>query len=77
MYKRTEIEELKKRVHESRKHIQVIMGPRQVGKTTMVRQLFEDLEMPYLFTSADAVGSNDGVWLEQTWELARLKMRTS
>jgi len=77
MYKRAELETLHSRIHDSRKHIQVIMGPRQVGKTTMVRQLCDDLDIPFLFTSADAVAGSDESWLMQTWESARLKKKTS
>src|SRR6056297_177357 len=77
MYKRAELETLHSRIHDSRKHIQVIMGPRQVGKTTMVRQLCDELDIPFLFTSADAVAGSDESWLMQTWESARLKKKVS
>ncbi len=36
MFERQEIKLLHQRVNEPRKFIQVLMGPRQVGKTTLV-----------------------------------------
>lgn len=74
MFKRPHFEPFKKRIQEKRKFIQVLMGPRQVGKTTLVSQLLDELEIPSLFVSADALGSGV-VWLEQQWELARLRLQ--
>jgi hypothetical protein len=50
------------------------MGPRQVGKTTLVTQLVEKIKMPYHFVSADAIAASNTTWLEQQWEMGRLKM---
>ena len=50
------------------------MGPRQVGKTTLVTQLAGKVKIDYLFISADAVGVTNATWLEQQWEAARVKM---
>lgn len=55
--------------------MQVIIGPRQVGKTTMVSQVVKDLKAPYLFVSADAVPLGSGIWLQQQWEYVRLKLK--
>ena len=38
MYKRAEYQTIKDRINEPRKFIQVVMGPRQVGKSTVVKQ---------------------------------------
>jgi predicted AAA+ superfamily ATPase len=43
MFERAELQEIRKRVYEPRKFIQVISGPRQVGKTTLITQLLEKL----------------------------------
>lgn len=75
MFERTEIQVLKKRMNEPRKFIQVIMGPRQVGKTTLVNQLIAKLSFPAEYVSADAVHSISGGWIDQVWESARLKMQ--
>ncbi|MGZ3911470.1 MAG: ATP-binding protein [Flavisolibacter sp.] len=50
------------------------MGPRQVGKTTLVTQLVEKMNLPFDFVSADTVAASNVVWLEQQWEAARIKM---
>jgi predicted AAA+ superfamily ATPase len=63
------------RVEEPRKFIQVLMGPRQVGKTTMASQMLKKITAPYLFESADAVSAVNQGWIEQLWETARLKMK--
>jgi predicted AAA+ superfamily ATPase len=51
MIQRSEIKELTARLKEPRKFIQVIVGPRQVGKTTMVTQAMEQLDISHLFFS--------------------------
>ncbi|MFV0554983.1 MAG: ATP-binding protein [Mangrovibacterium sp.] len=76
MYERPYIKQITKRVNEERKFIQVILGPRQVGKTTMVTQLTEQLSIPYLFESADAIASTHPTWIAQVWETARMQMKT-
>lgn len=73
MYERRPIKALTARLLEPRKFIQVLMGPRQVGKTTMVHQLLTKIPN-YSFNSADAIGSNSA-WLEQIWEGARIQAK--
>ncbi len=75
MFERSELQVLKKRIEEARKFIQVVMGPRQVGKTTMMNQLFHQLSIPGIFESADAVAAGNATWLEKIWETARLKQK--
>ena len=55
MYKRSEYQIIRKRLEEPRKFIQVVMGPRQVGKSTVVKQVLQDLEIPFQLFSADNV----------------------
>lgn len=71
MYKRPHFQELNDRLKEPRKFIQVILGPRQVGKTTLVKQLLSDIEVFSHYASADAVAAAGGIWIEQQWEIAR------
>lgn len=73
MYKRAVYPNLEKRLHEKRKFIQVLMGPRQVGKTTLITQLLERTKLPHHFASADSVPNSNASWLVQQWELARFK----
>ena len=64
---------LKSRVLESRKFIQVILGPRQVGKTTMVLQVLNEIDAPNQFVSADNITNSS--WIDQLWEAARFRMK--
>jgi predicted AAA+ superfamily ATPase len=61
-------------MHEPRRFLQVIMGPRQVGKTTLASQLAAQAKIDYLFVSADSIASGNATWLEQQWEAARIKL---
>jgi len=75
MIEREHLQVITKRIIEPRKFIQVLMGPRQVGKTTMASQMLKKLSSPYIFESADAVPAVNTDWIEQIWEHARLKMK--
>jgi len=69
--------QLLSRVLEPRRFIQVLAGPRQVGKTTLARQVMEASGIPAHYASADEPTLRDQAWLEQQWDLARLKARNS
>ena len=43
MYKRKIYDTIIKRLGEQRMFIQVIMGPRQIGKSTVIKQVLDDL----------------------------------
>jgi predicted AAA+ superfamily ATPase len=66
-------DELLKRLREKRRFVQVLAGPRQVGKTTVARQVMEASKMPTHYASADEPTWRDRTWLDQQWNLARLK----
>ena len=74
MYKRTIFHILLKRIQEPRRFIQVLAGPRQVGKTTIARQVMEAVSIPVHFATADEPTLRDRTWITQQWEIARLKM---
>lgn len=74
MFERPHLQLITKRVSEPRRFIQVLIGPRQVGKTTLINQLLEKCRIPNHFAFADAVAASNLTWLEQQWEVARLKM---
>lgn len=48
MYKRKIYDTIIKRLGEQRMFIQVIMGPRQIGKSTVIKQVLDDLSKPFL-----------------------------
>ena len=67
-------DELLKRLKETRRFLQVLAGPRQAGKTTLVRQVMAASKMPAHYASADEpTVRSDRTWLEQQWDIARLK----
>lgn len=73
-FQRTQFNLLKKRTEEEqRRFIQVLYGPRQVGKTTLVQQLLKQLKIPNHYASADGVASTGSSWLSQQWETVRIK----
>ncbi|MCX5781386.1 MAG: AAA family ATPase [Elusimicrobia bacterium] len=76
MYKRKIFNSFFNRINEQRKFIQVLVGPRQIGKTTLVRQVIEHLDFQSHYASADAVGVNSDAWIEQQWEVTRTKAST-
>jgi predicted AAA+ superfamily ATPase len=64
------------RLLEPRRFIQVVAGPRQVGKTTLVREVVGGLERPVHWASADDPGLRDRAWLDAQWQAARLLARS-
>ena len=74
MFERNQLQVLIKRMQEPRRFIQVITGPRQVGKTTLVTQLVGKMKTGHIFISADSVAATNSTWLAQQWEAARIKM---
>ena len=76
-FQRVYIQTLKRRIDSPRKFIQTIIGPRQVGKTTLVKQLLEQIDMPYLYVTADNVVNSSNIWIEQQWETARIRLKNS
>lgn len=76
MFRRNIFDTLTARLNEPRKFVQVIMGPRQVGKTTVVKQVLDNLGKPFLLLSADTVPSTSSTWISEQWAMARLRLRT-
>ena len=74
MYKKIEYLIIKSRLEEPRRFIQVLMGPRQVGKSTVVKQVLQDYEGDYLFHSADNVPATNSAWISDCWSAARRLM---
>jgi predicted AAA+ superfamily ATPase len=76
MFKRPIHRKLMERMSEPRRFIQVLYGPRQSGKTTLAHQVMADLEIPSHYASADEPTLKDRTWIEQQWEIARLKVES-
>ncbi|VAY86730.1 conserved hypothetical protein [mine drainage metagenome] len=71
-YQRPQFTILSGRLDEPRRFIQVVAGPRQVGKTTLVQQVCEGSGLPVQFASADEPTLRGAAWIAQQWEIARL-----
>ncbi|MDE5886371.1 MAG: ATP-binding protein [Muribaculaceae bacterium] len=74
MYQRSEYKLIKSRLEEPRRFIQVVMGPRQIGKSTVVKQVVQDIAEPYQFFSADNIPASNSNWLSNCWSAARSLM---
>ena len=77
MYKRSMVEVIGKRLAEKRRFIQVLLGPRQVGKTTAIQQVLEDSKVPFHYAAADLPAPPDTGWIARQWELSRIKAERS
>lgn len=75
MFKRKQFDELKSRIAEPRNKIQVISGPRQVGKSTMVKQVLAETVIPHLLFTADNVPLGNREWIGEMWNTARSQMK--
>lgn len=75
MYRRPTFHPLISRLREERRFIQVLAGPRQAGKTTLVRQVMDEIELADHYASADEPALRGGIWIEQQWDLGRLRAR--
>lgn len=76
-YKRPLYQLVKNRLQEPRRFIQALAGPRQVGKTVLVRQAIEELALPTHYATADEPTLRDRTWIEQQWETARLQLTSA
>jgi len=71
-YLRPQAAILARRLDEPRRFIQVVAGPRQVGKTTLVQQVTERPSLATHYASADEPSLRGPEWIAQQWEAARL-----
>ena len=71
-YRRPQAAALAERLAGPRRHLQVVAGPRQVSKTTLVQQVVEAVGLPARSASADEPTLRGPQWIEQQWQAARL-----
>ena len=77
MFQRSVLQDIKRRIFEPRKFIQVLVGPRQVGKTTVVKQVLQQVSMRYHYVTADDLYTADSAWIRREWSNARLQLQQS
>jgi predicted AAA+ superfamily ATPase len=73
-FRRPQSAVLAARLAEPRRFIQVVAGPRQVGKSTLVQQVTDALTLPVRQASADEPTLRGADWIAQQWEAARLSI---
>lgn len=71
-FQRAFVAQLAQRLGAVQPFIQVVVGPRQVGKTTGVRQLLAQGAWPHHYANADDVLVSDRTWLLEQWQQALL-----
>ena len=77
MFRRAQYDELASRITEQRDKIQVMFGPWQVGKSTLVKQVLQETTVPYMFVSADNVDKTNTSWIGDMWATARARMKSA
>jgi predicted AAA+ superfamily ATPase len=50
--------------------IHALIGPRQVGKTTIARQIEDSIAIPFIYATADSPLPSDTAWIETQWRRA-------
>ena len=71
---RAQVRLIEARLREPRRFIQVVTGPRQVGKTTAVLTAVERVGGPTVITSADEPMLRRDGWLAAQWAIARAEI---
>ena len=72
MYERSQVQTIRQRMAERENPlIQVVAGPRQTGKSTMLAQALAGQVLPARFVSADDAIVPTASWLQQEWQQAR------
>ena len=70
MYRRALVDTLIARMNEPRRFIQILMGPRQSGKSTAVCQALGSIALPYHFAQVEAQ-TETADWIRAQWNQAR------
>lgn len=73
VFQRPQAATLARWLAEPRRFLQVVAGPRQVGKSTLVQQVTDQLGLPVRYVSADEPTLRGTDWISQQWEVARLE----
>ena len=71
LIRRDLVARLEKGLRGAHAFLQVVVGPRQVGKTTAVQQLAETWKGPQHYASADLPAPPDAAWLQAQWNIAQ------
>ncbi|GAB6042825.1 ATP-binding protein [Endothiovibrio diazotrophicus] len=72
MFHRPQLATLTDRLRQPRRFLQILAGPRQVGKTTLARQAMARFGKQAHYASADLPAAPEPGWVEQQWRIARM-----
>ena len=72
-FERSLVSDLEKRLAQSPDLLQVVVGPRQVGKTTAVLALLRRWGGPTRYAAADQFLPVGPEWIRTNWDLARVE----
>ena len=70
-YERDIVKVITSRINEQRKFLQIVMGPRQTGKTTAISQAIRKLTFPCRSVET-TYKESDADWLRAQWQLAHV-----
>ena len=70
MYQRSIVKTIARRMREPRRFMQIVIGPRQTGKTTAVNQALESVGIPNLYREVSEHGESAD-WVRAQWYQAR------
>lgn len=71
MYHRLHFQKVMKRIEGPRLFMQVLAGPRQVGKSTLAYQVRKSVAFPSHYASTDGLSAHNSDWIEEQWKTAR------
>lgn len=72
-YQRSLFSDLQRILQSPSPVMHVLVGPRQVGKTTIARQLADSLGFSAIVATADSPTPLDGAWIETQWRRALMR----
>lgn len=73
---RRHLSDLRRHLQEPRPLVQVLVGPRQVGKTTTALQLAAEAGDTAIYATADEAGGLGTSWIETQWARARSRAKS-
>ncbi len=53
------------------------MGARQIGKSTTVKQVMNDIDIPFMLYTADNIPTTNNTWISDCWNAVRSLMRNN
>src|SRR5665647_3471625 len=71
MYRRYTTDMLVSRLREGRGSMQIVLGPRQSGKTTSVRQAVDELGLPFVYAARTRTADRARRRLDARWSSSR------